>query len=199
MLKPMRRMSGMGRLRKMKDQTALKGGIAFEEKPEESLPELPGIVSPFGSPEETELDIIHRRMGGRAEDLPLAQRVLGWKQNEIPKATVPEAVVYDYLKLTGRTFFFQAPVFGGRGQKGGLIPDFLIDNGGKWMVWNVQGEYWHSEGLNAGKDKSFRYRLLGSIVMGMKVQSVVELWEGDIYNDRPAIWQLAWGGRGMRD
>jgi hypothetical protein len=192
-------MSGMGRLPKMKDQTALKGGTAFEEDAEESLPELPPVASPFGAEEETEIDIFHRRMGGRAEDLPLAQRVFGWKQNEIPNASLPEAIVYDYLKLSGRPFVYQYMVFGGRGSKGGLVPDFLVENGGQWLVWNVQGEYYHSEAFNKGRDKSFRYRILGAIIMGMKVQSVVELWENDVYHDRPAIWELAWGGRGMRE
>jgi len=142
---------------------------------------------------------MHRRMGGRAEDLPVVQRVFGWMQNEIPNASLPEAIVYDYLKLKGRPFIFQAPVFGGRGMKGGLVPDFLVENGGEWLVWNVQGEYWHSDAINNNKDASFRYRLLGAIVMGMKVQAVSELWESDIYNDRPAIWELAWAGRNSRD
>ena len=194
----LKRFTGMTRLRKLKENTALKGGVRISD-PEEYLPQVQELKHVFGAEEETELDIIHRRMGGKQSDLPLAQRVLGWKQKEIPNASLPEAVVYDYLKLSGRKFIYQYMAFGGRSVKGGLVPDFLVDNNGEWLVWNVQGEYWHSDAINENKDASFRFRILGSIIMGMKVQQVVELWERDIYQQRPMIWELAWGGRGMRE
>ena len=200
-LKPMRRMVGMGRLSPMKDMRALKGGSLFEEDGEEE--DLPGpapIDDAFASSEEEdELALIHRRIGGRQKDLNLAKRILGWKQREIPHATIPESIVYDYLKMGGRPFIYQHYVWGGRAAKGGIVPDFLVESGGEWMVWNVQGEYWHSDSVNEGKDSSLRFRLLGAIILGMKVGKVVELWENDLYNNRPHIWMLAWAGRGLRE
>ena len=199
-LKPMTRMTDLNRLGQLDDVRALKGGSLFEDDGAAlQVPEPPPIQDVFTtSEEEDELALIHRRIGGRQSDLQLSKRILGWKQSEIPNATIPESIVYDYLKMGGRPFIYQHYVWGGRSAKGGVVPDFLVESGGEWMVWNVQGEYWHSEAINEGKDGALRFRLLGQIIMGLKVGAVVELWESDLYNERPAIWMLAWAGRGMR-
>lgn len=198
-LKSIPRMPPKTRLRQVKDLTALKGGTAFDDEDgQDPLPPLRPLVSAFGDDEDDEVALIHRRMGNRASDAKLAQRVWGWQQ-QLPGATIPEAIVYDYLKLDGRPFQYQQYVYGGRTARNGVVPDFLVEQGGEWMVWNVQGEYWHSEGVNEGKDRSQRYRLLGAIILGLRVAAVVELWEDDIYNKRPMVFDLAWAGRGLRE
>lgn len=202
-LKSVRRMRGVGRLRHLKDLRALKGGRDFDDKERrvDPLPE-PRMLDTFGeADEETELDVIFRRMGGQAEDAALAQRVLGWKQSEIPYASIPEAIVYDHLKIHGRSFLYQHYVFGGRTARGGVVPDFLVESGGEWIMWNVNGEYWHSEVVNQGKDNAQKYRLLGAIVLGLKIGAIVELWESDLYDSdkRNLIWTFAYAGRGLRN
>jgi hypothetical protein len=95
----------------------------------------------------------------------------------LPGASLPELVFYDWLKAKGIPFIYQAAVFGGRAVKGGLVPDFIIDQGGYGIAVQVQGNYWHSLRINRGRDNSTRLRLLGAVFNGVKIREVVDLWE----------------------
>ncbi|MFN8468588.1 MAG: hypothetical protein U0X20_23720 [Caldilineaceae bacterium] len=135
-----------------------------------------------------------RRLG----DERLAKRVAALQQ-QYPVASVPELVVFDWLRSQGMAFDFQVQLFGGRGTRGGLIPDFIIygTNGGA-DVWQVQGQYWHALRQKGFADEHVNLLMLGRIINGARVGRVVELWEGDIYHNRPLVFLLALGGMEMR-
>ena len=196
------KLKGDRRLPRLRMQSKLKGGTAFDDE-KRVLPQFDDIIetSSFGETEDDEVTAILKRMGNNSADAPLAQRILGYMQSEIPNATLPEAITYDHLRTNGRVFRYQQWVNGGRSAKGGIVPDFLVESGGKWIVWNVQGEYWHSEALNQGKDKRQAYTLVGAIVDGLQIAYYVELWENDLYNRnrREMLWRLAYAGRGLRE
>lgn len=141
------------------------------------------------------LDDLVRLLG----DAALAKRVLTLKQ-QYPGGTVPELVVYDWLRQKEwLKFDYQVALFGGRrAPKGdGLIPDFVVWLDASYaMVWNVQGEYWHGETLE--KDATNRLRMLGLVVDGARIEAVVELWEDDIYHKRRQTFDLAMAGMGLR-
>lgn len=119
---------------------------------------------------------------------------------QYPVATVPELVTYEWLERSGYPFEFQLWLYGGRrapaGQ--GLVPDFVVSPGGSPIVWQVQGEYWHSIQRKGDRDKTANLRMLAAMINGRKVMAVVELWEDDIYNRRPQIFYSALQGVGLR-
>lgn len=119
---------------------------------------------------------------------------------QYPVATVPELVTYEWLERSGYRFEFQLWLYGGRrapsGQ--GLVPDFVVTPGASPVVWQVQGEYWHSIQRKGDRDKTANLRMLAAMVNGQKVSAVVELWEDDIYNRRPQIFYSALQGVGLR-
>ena len=117
------------------------------------------------------------------------------------KGTLPELCAYDWLeRRPWLRFDFQASVLGGRSELGGAVADFLIwglDAEGIY-VWRIQGEYWHS-GLEAEeKDYGQRLRLLQSDVDGVPIVSVVDLWENDVYEIWPRVFEMAEVGIGLR-
>jgi hypothetical protein len=95
-------------------------------------------------------------------------------------------------------FVYQAQAFGGRAQKGGLLPDFVVAHGAAGHAWQVQGEFWHSYGENQGKDIVTDVRLLGQTFGGLRVEQVIQVWENDIYHKRPMVFQMALMGVGLR-
>ena len=63
----------------------------------------------------------------------------------------------------------------------------------------IQGEYWHSRKTAHGqKDAVVKLQMLGQDVNGVRIKSVVELWENDIYHKRPRVFDLALIGIGLR-
>lgn len=200
-IKELGRIPGDYRLPRLPGLSALKGGTAFDDEDGEyKAPHPADVKGAVFDESEDQVDLILRRMGNNSADAPLAKRILGWMQTEIPNATLPEAIVYDYLKRNKYVFRYQEWVQGGRAAKGGIVPDFLVMRGGEWLVWNVNGEYWHSQEVNHGKDQSQQLSLVGAIVMGMKIAAYVELWENDLYDrsKRDNLWMLAYAGRGLR-
>ena len=91
-------------------------------------------------------------------------------------------------------------LFGGRRTKGGLVPDFVVQYGGKGLAWQIQGEYWHARTRAHGqKDFANVARLIGADYHDIRINAVVELWELDIYRKRPRIFQYGLNGIGLRD
>lgn len=140
---------------------------------------------------------VHRQLGGKSEDLPLAKRVVA-NQQKFPQATVPELVAYDWLKANNHQFRFQLQAFGGRSVAGGLVPDFLVQHGAGALVWLVQGEYWHSSLQQQERDRYAIEAMQGMVIDGVEVNDVVQLWEDDIYEQRPKVFEWAMQGIGLR-
>jgi hypothetical protein len=135
----------------------------------------------------------------RLKDETLARRVLRLRERFV-QATIPELVVYDWLSRQGHRFWYQVEFNGGRRQLGGLVPDFVVAVGGQAMVWQVQGEYWHTLQAQKERARQVRLSLMGQIVMGnRRARKVIDLWESDIYRKRPQIFQMALAGLGLRE
>lgn len=154
---------------------------------------LPPAFSDFKEQVNTDLTELTNRLGDRK----LAERVIAL-QSVYPNGTVPELVTMDWLKRGGWRYVYQAELYGGRADKGGLLPDFVVE-AGSGMAWQIQGEYWH--GRNATKavsDAEAALRLTGQSVGGIRIDKVVNLWESDIYAKRPQIFYYALAGLGLR-
>lgn len=140
---------------------------------------------------------IHRILGNKSEDGPLAKR-LTTMEGYMQDASLPELVTYDWLKANNTNFSFQTRE-GGRG----IIPDFVIYQGNVGAAWLVQGEYYHSREFQeskgqVGRDMAALLQLKGKYFNGVRITNIVELWESDIYNDRPAIFEFAMAGISLR-
>lgn len=138
------------------------------------------------------------RVGNKASDYPMAVRVAKL-MGQYPNAPLTELITYDWLRASGFQFVYQAALFGGRASKSGILPDFLVEDGGEWNVWQSQGEYWHSYGQNQGQDASEKLRMIGQTVAGRRISKVINTWESDIYFKRPQVFLMALAGVGLRD
>lgn len=180
---------------KLKRFKALKGvpskfpdlpGIKFQEViPDTVLNALDGtfdLTSPI-------IKDILDRLGNKASDYPVAVRVAKLQQ-QYPVAPITELVTYDWLRGQGIPFVYQAALYGGRAQSGGILPDFLIAQGGGWNAIPVQGSYWHSYKINQGQDAGEKLRLLGQDYNGMKIERVTAIWENKIYHFRPMVFEM---------
>lgn len=116
--------------------------------------------------------------------------------------TAPELLAYQWL--SGRrwlTFEFQSSQMGGRLVAGGAVIDFLISGlaADGLYVWRVQGEYWHQGEAAEAKDEGQRVRLLKLRIGGLPVVAVVDLWENDVYDRFPEVFEKAEMGIGLRE
>lgn len=179
------------RLRRMK---RLPGARSARKQPR---PNLTGRDPKIADRAPDKLQRLTRDLGGTAQDAKLAKRVLEM-QPQYPAASIPELITFLWLETQRIPFTFQATLYGGRRAKGGLVPDFVVQGGGGVMAWLVNGEYWHSQAVNAGKDDTAKYRLLGVTYQGRTITAVVELWEKDILRKRPTVFQQALLGIGLR-
>lgn len=147
------------------------------------------------TPADTTLNELVRRLGG---DRALAKRVRAL-QDKFPVGTVPELVVYSWLQQQGYSFEYQVELYGGRGIRGGLIPDFLLrQDGSNGDIWQVEGDYFHSIARKGFHDQTAKWRMLGQIIRGVTVKRVISLWESDLYLHRPQIFYWALAGLEMR-
>ncbi len=160
-------------------------------------PQLTGRDPKLAERAPDQVQRLTRDLGGTSQDAKLAKRVFELKP-QYPAASIPELVTYLWLESQKIPYTFQATLYGGRRAKGGLVPDFIVQGGGGVLAWLVQGEYWHSEAVNAGKDDTARYRLLGQQYQGRTITAVVELWEKDVLRKRPIVFQQALLGIGLR-
>lgn len=114
--------------------------------------------------------------------------------------SLPELLTFHWLRRRALAFEYQSPRMGGRGRAGGTVVDFIIYDlapGGVY-VWRVMGEYWHVTPEVQGKDEEQARRLLRMRVSGRPVVAVVDLWESDIYDRDPEVFELAEAGVGLR-
>lgn len=188
---------------KFKRLKALKGiprkfpdlpGIKFQEVlPSTVLNALDGtfdLTSPI-------IKEILDRLGNKASDYPVAVRVAKLQQ-QYPVAPITELVTYDWLRGQGIPFVYQAALYGGRAQSGGILPDIMVAQGGGWNAMPINGEYWHSYKINQGQDASETLRILGQYYNGMRIDRVTTLWENDVYFKRPMVFEMAMMGVGLR-
>ena len=155
-----------------------------------ALPDLPVVkMIDFESEEERELE-------RKLKDEKLAKR-LSKLRDTLPYATVPELVTFDWLRYNKYNFIYQVEV-GERGRKGSKMPDFVVNLGGQGLAWQVQGEYWHSGETTRAQDRALNAILRGQEIAGTRIVAVVELWEDDIYDKRPRVFEEAIRGRGLR-
>lgn len=182
----------MPRFEKLKRLPRLAGLGAL---PSASRPTMERMPTPEWekNAEEIALDVLARQIGG---DRKLAKRIMSLRK-QFPQGTAPELIVYDWLARNSVPFTYQAVLYGGRAQRGGLLPDFVVKHG-RTMAWQVQGEYWHSTKLKGMEDYYANLRMLGQVVDGSRIETVVELWEDDIYRKRPQIFYMALAGIGLR-
>ena len=131
-------------------------------------------------------------------DRSYVKSLLTMQEKKLPYATLPELVAYKWLQSQRAEFIFQAEAFGGRKQSGGQVPDFVIAQGGAGLVWRIQGEYWHTTiGIRSG-DLVDKIRLIGQTIQGLRIETVVDLWENDLYHRMPQVAILAMAGIGLR-
>lgn len=133
-------------------------------------------------------------------DEKLVKRILALMQ-EYPAGTIPELICYTWLEKERIKFAYQAMLYGGRRQSGGLLPDFVVDVGGGLSVaWQVQGEYWHSLARKGSYDRSVSLRLQGAYYQGRRIWKVAELWEADLLDkyQRETVLRSALQGISLR-
>ena len=150
--------------------------------------------------EEDEAGQIRRQIGDHPGDEKVARAIVNLKKTW-PRGTVPELLTYNWLEANSYDFSYQAAAFGGR-LSGGMMPDFIIKVGGKGLAWLVQGSYYHSvhfQRAHAQDDRDIvaELRLKGQYVGGVRIESVVSLFEEDIYDRRPDVFNLALGGQNL--
>lgn len=171
------------RLRRLK-------GFSRPKRPTFADPATPRTVKQ----EENALSIWAGKLGSES----FAKKMLALQKHHIT-ATLPELVTMDWLDQSKIDYEFQVSLFGGRSRAGGgTVLDFLVYDGGEAMAWPVQGEYWHTLKTVDRRDKEIFLKLLGADVHGTTIRAVVELWEQDIYDKRPMIFQQALAGRSLR-
>lgn len=118
-------------------------------------------------------------------DAALARRLRALQRDKYPYGTMPELVIYDFLQRKQENFVYQMQLFGGY-RAGGLVPDFAIKKAQGWLVWLIQGIYWHNIPGKREKDMADKLRLRGSYYHGEIIYEVVFLWENRIMTTNPA-------------
>lgn len=161
-------------------------------------PKRPKIADPSTprtvKAEDDTLSIWAEKLGNES----YAKKMLKMQQSYVT-ATLPELVTMDWLNANKIEYEYQVSLFGGRSRRGGgTVLDFLVLYNGEAMAWPVQGEYWHSQKSVAMRDRDIFMKLLGAEVRGYTIRAVVELWEQDVYDKRPMIFQQALAGRSFR-
>lgn len=131
------------------------------------------------------------------KDPQIARRVSKLK-NQFPYGTLPELVAYDYLVRNNANFIYQAEVAGGHA-RGGFQPDFVVIAAGRALAWLIQGEFFHSATFqfrHGQLDRDLRARMFlkGQVVNGIRIDTVVELWESNVYNRNPEVFDYAMTG-----
>lgn len=115
--------------------------------------------------------------------------------------TLPELCAYDWLqRKPWLQFEFQSSQLGGRMVAGGAVVDFLISglSSDGLYCWRIQGEYWHAGREREAKDATQKMRLLSTKIGGVPVVAVVDLWEMDVYDRYPEVFERAEFGVGLR-
>jgi hypothetical protein len=164
----------------------------------EPRPTLTGGDPKIAEREEDKVQRLTRELGGTTADNKLAKRVVGMMPT-YPAASAIELITFDWLTAQQIKFEFQATLFGGRRAKGGILPDFVVQGAGGWLAWLINGEYWHNQAMNMGRDDIAKMKLVGADYKGMRITGMVELWERDVLRKRPQVFTQALLGIGLRD
>jgi hypothetical protein len=188
----MARTRNLKRLGRVKRLTSLKALPDLEDrKKRKGKATMPEFTLPSEPAKDDFVSLVAHLYG----DDRLAGRVAKLKQ-EFPAGSVPELVVYDWLRWRGVPFEYQVALFGGWARAGGLVPDFMLLGNYSGAVLQVQGEYWHSSGKKQGQDLAAKLKLLGSSWNGYEITRVTNVWEGNLRNKatRQRTLDLALGG-----
>ncbi len=162
----------------------------FGSKPKEGTYEfapLPSMDETLDMRSEKEKQVT-RTLG----DEKLAKSVIHL-QKEYPNGTLPELVALNYLRKWNVPYWYQVAMFGGH-RKGGLIPDFVVSNGGTGEAIEIQGTYWHEGFAHEEADRTSNIRMLGQIVNGVKIEKVIEVWDTTLYKNPDEVMRLALAG-----
>lgn len=128
-------------------------------------------------------------------DQALAKRVTNLKK-QYPDGTLPEMVTMDWLEKSGIRYFYQS-VYGKYGKRGLKLPDFVVDQNGQGLVWEIDGEYFHTKRKTPETDRLRDAQLLNRVINGVSIRKVVHLRENDIYTKRPQVFLMALAGIGV--
>lgn len=114
--------------------------------------------------------------------------------------TLPELCAYDWLQGHKIAFEFQSSQMGGRSTSGGAVVDFVVHglSANGIYIWRIQGEYWHQGAEVERKDRIQRVGLMRLRLGGIPVVAVVDLWELDVYERFPEVFERAEAGMGLR-
>jgi hypothetical protein len=130
-------------------------------------------------------------------DETLARKIMSLQQ-KFPDGTTPELVVMEYLDRKQIKYMYQPYIFGGKASGKG-VPDFALQQGPFWNIWEIEGNYWHSAKFETKEDQRVQQRrLLNHYFNGLKVQYWCQLWEEDIYNRRDFVMEQAVRGIALR-
>lgn len=127
--------------------------------------------------------------------LTAAKQVLAI-QASTPKATLLECTIEWWLRKSGYEYMTQVPMLGGRTVRGGTVVDAVA-----WLDRNHavaimgQGNYWHEDTDSVMGDASIKIRLLGATANGVRIMSVVEVWESALYRNVDRVMSAAVNGR----
>lgn len=164
----------MNELKKLRKLPTLRGlaDMTGSRRQRKELPQLPsGINEQFDTTNDLELKLAHALKDDR-----LAKRVVNLMENKYPYGTVPELIMLDYLQSKQERYKYQAELFGGwRG--GGLIPDFVVSQGGASLALLINGTYWHNVPGKREKDAADKLRIMNSYFDGELITDVVIVWE----------------------
>ena len=100
-----------------------------------------------------------------------------------------EKIIYGWLIKHSILFTTQAPMFGGAGELGSAIVDFILTE--RNIVLRIMGGYWHT-GLEVNARD-----LLGREKLTEAGYTVVDVWEDDINRNLDAVMELAIAGQEM--
>ena len=100
-----------------------------------------------------------------------------------------EKIVYGWLIKHSILFTAQAPMFGGVGELGSAIVDFILTE--RNVAIRVMGTFWHTGLETNARD------LLGREKLTEAGFTVVDVWEDDINRNLEATMELAIQGQEM--
>lgn len=121
-----------------------------------------------------------------------AKRLLKLKrEGGYPYATLPELICLDWLLRRGIEFIYQQGILGGRLYQGGVVPDLIVYQGRNAIVWQVNGNYWHTRPGMEQRDIAASQILLGREVYGHIITAVVALWERKLIADANLVCNAA--------
>ena len=138
------------------------------------------------------------RIGRKPSDYRVAKRVAKLKE-EYPNGTLPELIAIDWLNQKNIQYYYLVQIYGGHARRGGVEIDLLVKHGGRGLAWMIMGEYWHHKPEVAASDIIDQKKIIGTLEHGIRVNKVVALWEKDIYEKRPRVFEYALMGIGLRD